>query len=69
MEEKIWHCIFCGTHGSREYFKLPSKFGPITACPYCKEYKGLELCNPNTCECWTIAVVRELAEGEINEVR
>jgi hypothetical protein len=62
------HCIFCGTHGPSEDFR--TQIGPpdhpkaytVASCPYCREYKGIEECNPNTCTCWEIAVARNFAE-------
>ncbi len=59
---EIWHCIFCGRHGDKEYFWQGET--KVYACPYCREYKGLEPCNPETCEFWTLDVVRKLAETD-----
>jgi len=71
---RIWHCIFCGKHGLISDFQielpeeqkqhLPKKFWRIQACPQCKEYKGLEPCDPETCECWELDVIRKLAETD-----
>lgn len=53
---KIWHCVFCGRHWSNG----PPEIDGIQCCPYCKEYKGLEPCDPETCDVWVLDVVRKL---------
>lgn len=35
----------------------------ITACPVCREYKGVEPCIPEYCECEYLDVVRKLMEA------
>lgn len=60
----VWHCVFCGRHGSALDFVVKvSASRTIQGCPSCREYKGLEKCDPDTCECWTFDVVRKLAEN------
>jgi len=65
MENKIYHCIFCGRHGCVKRFTVEittetHKPIHILACPVCREYKGVEVCDPETCECWTLDVVRKM---------
>jgi len=45
-ERPVWHCVFCGSHWRDE----PPQVKGIQCCPKCKEYKGLELCDPRTCK-------------------
>ena len=67
LESKIWHCVFCGRHyeGGPPTItaRIVGKDHPLRCCPYCQEYKGLEVCNPDTCDCWELEVVRHLAEA------
>ena len=68
-EQEIWHCVFCGRHWSDGPPTVTISVGAgekhdTHACPQCREYKGLEVCNPETCECWTLDVVRQFAEKE-----
>lgn len=46
-QNRIFHCIFCGTHGKEEKFQNLL----ISDCPKCHEYKGIEPCIPNHCPC------------------
>jgi len=60
-----FHCHFCGAHGCLKDFtiKLPDKINrSIIACPQCREYKGVEPCIEEYCECWYLNVIRELGE-------
>ena len=64
MSNEIWHCIFCGHHweGGPPTItaRILDKDKALRCCPYCQEYKGLELCNPATCTCWELDFVRSL---------
>jgi hypothetical protein len=70
--KEIWHCVFCGRH-----FNGPPTFEvylqdrkppwiKFQCCPHCREYKGLEVCDLDTCEVWTLDVIRNLVEKEVN---
>jgi len=69
----VWHCIFCGRHWNdgpptvKAVLVINGKAirKKMRSCPFCREYKGLEPCDPVTCNCWKLDVVRKLAAGEI----
>lgn len=68
---RLYHCVFCGRHGTLEdafTISLKNLIGPgptsTTACPVCRKYKGVEPCIPEYCNCWPLDVIRKLSEKE-----
>lgn len=43
---KLYHCIFCGRHGSADVFNA---YDENMVCPKCRAYKGIEPCIPKHC--------------------
>jgi len=65
---RIYHCIFCSRHWKKDAPRLLFKVSEhvttsAIACPACHEYKGIEPCIPNYCECYHLNVVRKLSKG------
>jgi len=62
--KEVWHCIFCGHHweGGPPTItaRIVDKDHVLKCCPYCHEYKGLEVCDVETCDCWFIACVPDM---------
>ena len=52
-DDKQYHCIFCGEHGSflttDPRIKREGKLIEFQYCCRCKEYKGIEPCIPGYC--------------------
>ncbi len=63
-EKEVWHCVYCGRHwvGGPPTItaRIVGKDHPLRCCPFCHEYKGLEVCDPKICKCWELAYVRDL---------
>jgi hypothetical protein len=58
-KSETWHCEFCGHHweggpptviiGFHDSQGNPIEKS-IQCCPFCNEFKGLEPCDPETCD-------------------
>lgn len=66
IDNEIWHCVFCGRHwvGGPPTItaRIATEDMSLRCCPFCQEYKGLEVCDPGTCDCWEIRVVPEIMD-------